>query len=145
MDVQDVWTHYIGQKKPDGKLYHYGAALGFRDEQLIKKQLKRYTVEQLKAAITQTHRNPWNIGEINGKKYLALRLCIGEEKLQDRLDDWHEHSQEQEQEQENLRLKREIERDQDQARLEAKEYQKKRLADGTTFLQEVRNYNEREQ
>ena len=75
MDVQDVWPHYIGQKKPDGKLYHYGAALGFRDEQLIKKQLKRYTVEQLKEAIDGCLLSPWHRGQNpNGVVYEDLEL-----------------------------------------------------------------------
>ena len=144
MDVQDVWKHYLGQRKPDGKLYHYGAALGFKDEQLIKKQLKRFTAEQLKAAITQTHFTPWNIGEVNGKKYLGLRLCIGEEHLQTRLDAWHEEQQEQEADRERKRLAAQIEKEQADARKAAEEFHAARLAEGKSMLSEVRKYNKGE-
>ena len=142
MVVQDVWEHYLSQRKPDGKLYHYGAALGFKDEQLIKKQLKRFTAEQLKAAITQTHCTPWNIGEVNGKKYLGLRLCIGEEHLQTRLDAWHEEQQEQEAARDRQALQAKIERDEEQARKKAERFHAERLARGESFLNQVRNHNQ---
>ena len=87
-ELLEVEKHYRDQLLPNGKrARRRGFKFTDKDVELVRKQLKRFTVEELKQAITETHNTPWNTGDNpNGKKHLRLGLCIDDEHLNNRLE-----------------------------------------------------------
>ena len=88
-EFEIIEAHMKKQRHNGRPLHNRRYRLTEKDRQLIKKQLKIFPLEDLLDAITQTHRTPWNIGDNPlSKKYLCLRLCIDDEHIQQRLEDF---------------------------------------------------------
>ena len=87
-----IEQHLQKQRFNGRKLHNHRYRLTDKDRDLIKKQLKTFMLEDILDAITQTHRTDWNLG-INplGKRFLDLRLCIDDDHIQKRLEEFEEH------------------------------------------------------
>ena len=94
-ELQIIEEH-VRKQRHNGRLLHNRRyRLTDKDRQLVKKQLKIFTLEDLLDAITQTHRTPWNMGDNPlAKKYLDLRLCIDDDHIQKRLEDFERYEAE---------------------------------------------------
>tara|TARA_Y100001968_G_C19421882_1_gene752202 strand:- start:73 stop:483 length:411 start_codon:yes stop_codon:yes gene_type:complete len=88
-EFEIIESHMKRQRHNGRPLHNRRFRLTEKDRQLIRKQLKIFPLEDLLDAITQTHRTPWNLGDNPlAKKYLCLRLCIDDEHIQHRLEDF---------------------------------------------------------
>ena len=88
-EFEIIESHMKRQRHNGRPLHNRRFRLTEKDRQLIRKQLKIFPLEDLLDAITQTHRTPWNLGDNPlAKKYLCLRLCIDDEHIQQRLEDF---------------------------------------------------------
>ena len=91
-EFEIIETHMKRQRHNGRPLHNRRFRLTEKDRQLIRKQLKIFPLEDLLDAITQTHRTAWNLGDNpNGKKHLRLGLCIDDEHIQRRLEDFEEY------------------------------------------------------
>jgi hypothetical protein len=93
MDTYKIIEDHLKKQRHNGRLLHNRRfRLTDKDRQLIRKQLKTYPIEDLLDAITQTHREPWNLGaNPNGRKHLRLGLCIDDDHINDRLEAFEKH------------------------------------------------------
>jgi hypothetical protein len=91
-EFEIIEQHMKRQRHNGRPLHNRRFRLTEKDRQLIRKQLKIFPLEDLLDAITQTHRTAWNLGDNpNGKKHLRLGLCIDDEHIQRRLEDFEEY------------------------------------------------------
>lgn len=88
-EFEIIESHMKKQRHNGRPLHNRRYRLTAKDRDLIKKQLKIFPLEDLLDAITQTHRTPWNLGDNpNAKKHLRLGLCIDDEHIQQRLEEF---------------------------------------------------------
>lgn len=88
-EFEIIELHMKKQRHNGRPLHNRRYRLTTKDRDLIKKQLKIFLLEDLLDAITQTHRTPWNLGDNpNAKKHLRLGLCIDDEHIQQRLEEF---------------------------------------------------------
>tara|TARA_Y100000593_G_scaffold4242_2_gene8423 strand:+ start:2199 stop:2609 length:411 start_codon:yes stop_codon:yes gene_type:complete len=89
----EIIEQHLKKQRHNGRLLHNRRfRLTDKDRQLIRKQLKTYPLEDLLDAITQTHREPWNLGaNPNGRKHLRLGLCIDDDHINDRIEAFEKH------------------------------------------------------
>ena len=91
-EFEIIESHMKRQRHNGRPLHNRRFRLTEKDRQLIRKQLKIFPLEDLLDAITQTHRTPWNLGDNPlAKKYLCLRLCVDDEHIQQRLEEFEEY------------------------------------------------------
>ena len=91
-EFEIIEQHMKRQRYNGRPLHNRRVRLTDKDRQLIRKQLKIFPLEDLLDAITQTHRTAWNLGDNpNAKKHLRLGLCIDDEHIQQRLEDFEEY------------------------------------------------------
>ena len=91
-EFEIIELHMKKQRHNGRPLHNRRFRLTEKDRQLVRKQLKIFTLEDLLDAVTQTHRTDWNLGgNPIGKKYLDLRLCIDDDHIQKRLEDFEKH------------------------------------------------------
>ncbi len=94
-EIRAIEEHIKSQKHNGRLLHNRRFRLTDKDIQLIRKQLKRWTLEDLCDAITQLHRTPWNLGDNpNGNKHLRLPLAIDDDHIQGRLEDFEKYESE---------------------------------------------------
>jgi len=137
-DVERVWLHYTGQRKPDGRLYHTRPRLNQKIRALINRQLKAYTVEDLCDAITQLHREDWNTGLVNGRKYLDMRLAIDDDRINERLTKFEDEQEKQQAAKEVDEQQKAVAAAHRREMEEAKRYHEKRRAAGKSSKQQMR-------
>ena len=91
-EFEIIEQHMKKQRHNGRPLHNRRFRLTEKARQLIRKQLKIFPLEDLLAAITQTHRTPWNLGDNPlAKKHLRLGLCIDDEHIQRRLEEFEEN------------------------------------------------------
>ena len=91
-EFEIIESHMKKQRHNGRPLHNRRFRLTDKDRQLIRKQLKIFPLEDLLDAITQTHRTAWNLGDNpNAKKHLRLGLCIDDEHIQRRLEEFEEN------------------------------------------------------
>lgn len=91
-EIEIIEQHIKSQKFRGRLLHNRRFRLTDTDVKLIRKQLKRFTLEDLLDAITQLHRTEWNLGDNpDGRKHLRLGLAIDDDHIQKRLDAFEEY------------------------------------------------------
>ena len=91
-EFEIIETHMKRQRHNGRPLHNRRFRLTDTDRKLIRQQLKIFTLEDLLDAITQTHRTDWNLGiNPNGNKHLRLGLCIDDDHIQTRLQEFENY------------------------------------------------------
>jgi Mg2+ and Co2+ transporter CorA len=133
-EFEIIETHIKKQRHNGRPLHNRRYRLTAKDRDLIKKQLKIFPLEDLLDAITQTHRTPWNLGDNpNGKKHLRLGLCIDDEHIQRRLEEFEEYEQ---------RLQRAADRAAREAETAAEDIPASTITDTRAAYREARRAND---
>ncbi len=138
--VELVWDHYCSQQKPCGRRYHPNRPPPEKIERLIQRQLKRFTVDDLRHAIDVLHTSDFHTGNNDrGQRYLRIGLAIDDDHILERLDQ-HEQSLHDRQDAERRdRLRAVIEQNNTEAKTEDENYHAARLAKGLTTAEMVKN------
>ena len=142
---QEIWAFYIGQKKPNGKAYHYKRKPTEAEKKLIARQLRSLEdAEALKHAIEETHLTPWNTGENpTGKKYLSLSHCISDDRIGARLQAWQDRQEAAEDERQRQKSRAIARKNTEAEEQRARIFHAERIASGQTMAQLVKEHKKR--